>query len=97
MKGSNEEKNNGYNMEHLYSRKSFNALQNYYQSMLIAHLLNQLLEHNCKIQDLLKRFNKIAIKYLWQQLLCVMKCQPLCQQTLDDINNKKHQVRLLSG
>lgn len=49
--GFNEEKNNGYNMEHLYSRKSFNALQNYYESMLIAHLLNQLLEHSCKIQD----------------------------------------------
>lgn len=95
--GFNVEKNNGYNMEHLYSRNSFNAEQNYYQSMLIAHLLNQLLEHTCKIQDLLKRFNKITIKYLWQQLLCVMKCQPLCQQTLNEINNKKHQVRLFSG
>lgn len=41
--GFNEEKNNGYAMEHLYCRDSFNALQNYYQSMLIAHLLNQLL------------------------------------------------------
>jgi len=57
-------------MEHLYSRNSFNALQNYYQSMLIAHLLNQLLEHTCKIHDLLKRFNKLTIKYLWQQLAC---------------------------
>jgi len=95
--GFNEEKNNGYKMEHLYSRNSFNAIQNYYQSMLIAHLLNQLLEHSCKIQELLKRFNKITIKYLWQQFLCAMKCQPLCQQILDDINNKKHQVRLYSG
>jgi len=95
--GFNEEKNNGYNMEHLYSRTSFNAQQNYYQSMLIAHLLNQLLEHTCKVQDLLKRFNKITIKYLWQQLLCTMKCQPLCVQTLLAIDNKKHQVRLFSG
>ena len=65
--------------------------------MLIAHLLNQLLEHTCKVQDLLKRFNKITIKYLWQQLLCTMKCQPLCVQTLLAIDNKKHQVRLFSG
>ena len=95
--GFNEAKNNGYNMEHLYSRKSFNAQQNYYQCMLIAHLLNQLLEHSIKIQDLLKRFKKITIKYLWQQLLCAMKCQVLCEQTLEDIDKKKHQVRLFTG
>ncbi len=95
--GFNEEKNNGYNMQHLYSRTSFNAQQNYYQCLLIAHLINQLLEHTCKIQDLLRCFKKISIKYLWQQLLCAMKCQPLCIQTLTAINNKKHQVRLFSG
>jgi len=95
--GFNEQKNNGYHMEHLYSRNSFNALQNYYQSMQIAHLLNQLLEQTCYIQQLLQQFKKITIKYLWQQLLCAIKCQPLCQQTLNDINNKKHQVRLFSG
>ena len=42
--GFNEEKNNGYAMQHLYSRTSFNAQQNYYQSMPIAHLINQLYE-----------------------------------------------------
>jgi hypothetical protein len=95
--GFNEEKNNGYAMEHLYARDSFNALQNYYQSMLIAHLLNQLLEHGCKIQELLKRFTKLTLKYLWQQFLCTMKCQVLCEQTLLAIESKKHQIRLYSG
>lgn len=95
--GFNEEKNNGYAMQHLYARDSFNALQNYYQSMLIAHLLNQMLEHSCKIQELLKRFNKLTIKYLWQQFLCTMKCQVLCEQTLLSIDSKKHQIRLYSG
>lgn len=95
--GFNEEKNNGYAMEHLYSRKSFTALQNYYQSMLIAHLINQLLEQSCKIQELLKRFNKLTIKFLWQQLLGTMKYQVLCNQTLADIDSKKHQVRLFAG
>lgn len=94
--GFNEEKNNGYNMEHLFSRKSFNAQQNYYQSMLIAHLLNQLLEQSCLIQDLLKRFKKLTIKYLWQQLLATIKDQVLCRQTLEVIDNKKHQIRLFS-
>jgi hypothetical protein len=95
--GFNEEKNNGYAMEHLYSRDSFNALQNYYQSMLIAHLLNQLVEHGCKLQELLKRFTKLTLKYLWQQFLCTMKCQVLCEQTLIAIDSQKHQIRLYSG
>jgi hypothetical protein len=95
--GFNQEKNNGYAMEHLFSRNSFNAQQNYYQSMLIAHLLNQLLEHTCKTQDLLKRFNKLTIKYLWQQLLSAIKSQVLCAHTLAAIDNKKHQIRLFSG
>ncbi|MGI8635286.1 MAG: hypothetical protein ACR2KZ_07770 [Segetibacter sp.] len=92
--GFNEEKNNGYAMEHLYSRNSFGALQNYYQCMLIAHLINQLLEQSCKIQELLKRFNKLTLKYLWQQFLATMKCQKLCTETMAAIDSKKHQVRL---
>lgn len=95
--GFNEEKNNGYAMEHLYSRRSFNALQNYYQSMLIAHLINQLLEQSCKIQQLLQRFKKLSIKYLWQQLLACLKYQVLCSQTLAEIDGKKHQIRLFAG
>lgn len=95
--GFNEQKNNGYAMEHLYSRKSFNAQQNYYQSMLIAHLLNQLLEHTYTIDDLFERFKKLTLKYLWEQLLCAMKCQVLCQQTLQKIDSKKYQIRLASG
>jgi len=95
--GFNEEKNNGYAMEHLYSRNSFNALQNYYQCMLIGHLINQLLEQSCKIQELLKHFTKLTIKYLWQQLLATMKCQMLCEITLNAIDTKKHQIRLFTG
>lgn len=95
--GFNEEKNNGYAMQHLYSRDSFNALQNYYQSMLIAHLINQLLEHTCKIQDLLKRFNKLTLKYLWQQLLTAMRSEVLCTHAIEAIDNKKHQIRLFTG
>ena len=95
--GFNQEKNNGYAMEHLYSRKSFNALQNYYQCMLIAHLINQLLEQSCKIQELLESFKKLTIKFLWQQLLGTMKYQVLCSETLADIDSRKHQVRLFTG
>lgn len=94
--GFNEEKNNGYAMEHLYSRNSFSALQNYYQCMLIAHLINQLLEQSYKIQDLLECFGKLTIKYLWQQFLATMKCQQLCTRIISAIDSKKHQIRLYS-
>ncbi|MDO8899417.1 MAG: hypothetical protein Q7V19_17320 [Bacteroidales bacterium] len=40
--GFNEQKNSGYNLGHKYSRKSFNATQNYYQCLQIAHMINQL-------------------------------------------------------
>lgn len=95
--GFNQEKNNGYAMAHLYARKSFTALQNYYQSMLIAHMLNQLLERSSTIQESLTRFSKLTIKYLWQQLMCTMKCGVLCPQVLQSIDSKKHQIRLYSG
>jgi hypothetical protein len=65
--------------------------------MLIAHLINQLLEHTCKIKELLIRFKKLTLKYLWQQIMATMKYQPLCIETLAAIDNKKHHVRLFSG
>lgn len=37
--GFNEQKNNGYAMEHLFCRKSFTAFQNYYQCLLM-HILS---------------------------------------------------------
>ena len=50
-----------------------------------------------EIHDLLERFHKLTRKYLWEQLLCAMKCQMLCAQTLQEIDSKKHQIRLSSG
>lgn len=48
--GFNIQKNTGYNLQHRYSRISFQALKNYYQCLQIAHLIEQLalLEKNIK-------------------------------------------------
>ncbi len=40
--GFNCQKNNGYELCHKYSRKSFTAIKNYYQCLQIAHIINQL-------------------------------------------------------
>lgn len=40
--GFNTQKNLGYDVQHKYSRISFNATKNYYQCLQIAHLIEQL-------------------------------------------------------
>ena len=49
--GFDEQKNHGYNLQHLYSRISHRARSNYYILLQIAHLINQLvmLEVNFKV------------------------------------------------
>lgn len=90
-------KNGGYEMQHLFSRKDFTAQKNYYQCLLIAHMINQFLEHSLMVQDLLSNNRKLTIKYLWQQLVGAIRNQSLCAETIQDIENRRHQVRLRSG
>jgi hypothetical protein len=50
--GFNEQKNAGYALEHKYSRVSSNATKNYYQSLQIAHLIEQLVMLEERIKSL---------------------------------------------
>jgi hypothetical protein len=96
--GFNTLKNGGYAMQHLFSRTNLNVQKNYYQCMLIAHLINQFIEHSTLIQDMLQASKKkLTIKYLWQQLMAVMRIGVLCDAILAAIENKAHQVRLYTG
>lgn len=65
--GFNTQKNGGYNIEHKYSRVSFQALQNYYQCLQIAHCINQLVEKSTTIAALLK--DKLSVNYLWKKMV----------------------------
>ncbi len=51
MKGSSTLKNGGYEMEHKYSRVSYQASKNYYQLMQMAHLVNQLMILSTHFQE----------------------------------------------
>ncbi len=87
--GFNEQKNSGYGLQHKYSRNSFNATQNYYQCLQIAHMINQLAHKSNKVKgmicsnDTLKSFMECALAFImWQELenssievLNNMKCQ----------------------
>ncbi len=92
--GFNEQKNNGYAMEHLFCRKSFTAFQNYYQCLLIAHLINQLVENSCLVQLALQQHSKLTIKHLWKIIISTMQFGQLCRDTITSILQKRHQIRL---
>lgn len=52
--GFNTQKNNGYGLQHKYSRKHFVAMRNYYELLQIAHMINQLTEKLQKVKEALK-------------------------------------------
>lgn len=92
--GFNTLKNQGYALQHLYSRQSFTATQNYYQCMQIAHSINQLIEHSIPVQNELKAHTKITLKYLW---LTLMQCMAILELPKDFIATQistKYQIRL---
>ncbi len=66
--GFNTQKNSGYELEHKYSRSNYNAMQNYYLILQIAHLINQLVERSKTIKILLAVHSKTTIKNLWSIL-----------------------------
>ena len=74
--GFNSQKNSGYKMEHKYSRTSYTALQNYYQMLQIAHMINQFTEKSRDFIGLMNQHSKQTIKALWKELLTFMKSIP---------------------
>ena len=82
--GFNTQKNSGYKMEHKYSRTSYNALQNYYQMLQLAHLINQFTEKSMDIIELLKQYSKQTIKALWKEMLTFMRSIPYTAAQLQE-------------
>jgi hypothetical protein len=62
--GFNTQKNQGYNLKHKYSRKSYRAAKNYYQCLQGGNDINQLLELRSRFKELLKGSN--PLKHLWK-------------------------------
>lgn len=92
--GFNTLKNNGYSLQHRYSRKSFAATQNYYQCMQMAHIINQLIEHSLHVQAVLSTHSKITIKHLWITLMQCLAMLELPDDFLATQTNTKYQIRL---
>ena len=75
--GFNTQKNQGYNLQHKYAEKDFNAMQNYYQLLQIAHLINQLTE---KLQNVMLNLKqaKRTIKSIWEDAIASMLKEMIC-------------------
>ena len=91
--GFNTQKNGGYNIEHKYSRASFQALKNYYQCLQIAHLVSQLVEKGTDIAALLK--DGMGIAYMWQKIVVgFLSWIELTQTEIKEIKAHRWQIRL---
>jgi len=87
--GFNTQKNLGYNLQHKYSRNNYLAMKNYYQSLQIAHLINQLVELSTKCKKLMS--GKNTIKHLWKCLLGFMIYGTISSQEISELS--KHRVQ----
>jgi hypothetical protein len=92
----NDQKNRGFEMQHLFSRSSFTAFCNWYQSLQLAHIIYQFVSKTKDIDQLLKQKGKQTIQHLWENFLMV-----ICTQDLKDFMDefdawiaKPRQVRL---
>jgi hypothetical protein len=82
--GFNTQKNLGYELEHKFSRKSYTAMQNYYQLLQIAHMINQFVERTKEVVQLMKEHSKQTIVDLWKKLIAYMT------MILHDTSNTMH-------
>jgi len=87
-------KEHGYNLGHKFSRSSFRALKNYYQSMLLAHTINQFVEKSTEVAALLAAHSKETITNLWKRLLSYFSETKIKRGEYEKLLGKRYQIRL---
>jgi hypothetical protein len=91
--GFNNQKNNGYNAEHKFSRTNFNAVKNYYQLMQIADIINQLTYKIIHIQGFIKNYG-LTVNALIKDILSYLKAMEFDDfELIEDILAKNVQLR----
>ena len=89
--GFNSQKNQGYNLQHKFSRVNLTAAKNYYQCIQIAHLINQLMIFSKEFQGLLK--GTVTIKHLWFVLVCYLISAQIDESEIEQLSARRIQVR----
>lgn len=90
--GFNTQKNQGYNLCHKYARNSVEGMRIYYLLLQIAHIINQIVEKSAEVAVLRKKDKKLTFKFLWGELVNVMKRVTLCMYRLNE-NRKRAQIK----
>lgn len=80
--GFNVQKNHDYELGHKFSQASYEALQNYYLILQIAHMINQLVEKSADVVCLMKEHSGQTFKALWKNLMEFLKSIPYTQEQL---------------
>jgi hypothetical protein len=92
--GFNTQKNQGYALQHKFSRVSFTAMKNYYQCLQIAHIINQFVEASQTIKTIKEKVLKCTIKYLWKRLLSYLLENTIDETEIHALISKPFQIRL---
>lgn len=90
--GFNTQKNGGYKLQHKFCRKHLGAMQNYYQLLQIAHLINQLTEKLQKVKDGLKISGQTIISLL-EDTISVLRKTTICKDEISDTFENTKQLR----
>ena len=88
-------KNHGYNLGHKFSRVSFLALKNWYQSMMLAHMINQFVEKSTYVCEMRDKHGKCSIAYLWKRLWSFFTECDIEEIEYEQFVKKRCQLRLV--
>lgn len=87
-------KEHGYNLGHKFSRVSFRALKNYFQSMALAHTINQIVERSTEIAGMIAAHSKETIFNLWKRLIAYFSEGRADKDEYSHLLSKRYQIRL---
>jgi hypothetical protein len=90
--GFNMQKNGGYSLEHKYSRKCLEAMQNYYQLLQIGHLINQLTEKLQKVKKAMIQAGT-TLKSIIEDAVAVLKKGMLEKVEIEEMLQQNKQLR----
>ena len=92
--GFNIQKNHGYNLEHKFSRVSFQAMKIYYQCLQIAHIINQMAEATLIFKNLKNSIPKCTVKYLWKRFVSYLLENEIDEIELNQWVSNPFQIRM---
>ena len=90
--GFNIQKKGGYKLEHKYSRKCMVAMQNYYQLLQIAHLINQLTEKLQKVKQAIIQAGA-TLKSIIEDTVAALKKEVIEEVEIEEMLQRTKQLR----